>query len=126
MAGFKKRIIEHCYTQNIKAPGRMVSKKIFVCFSHCEYMGANFTWDWAMLSPRGIIGRIYVKRQITMLHTEYTSFESAVSEKKIFSYDSYYKPMADNDIPVARPIQTPGLWLSGFIKRITYHCYTQK
>ena len=27
VAGSKKRIIEHCYTQNIKAPALMVSKK---------------------------------------------------------------------------------------------------
>ena len=82
---FKKRIIEHRYTQNIKAPGRLVSKKIFVCFFHCKYMGANITWDEAMLSPRGIIGRIYVKRIcITMLHTKYTSFESCGFREDFF------------------------------------------
>ena len=33
MAGFIKRVIEHCYTQNIIAPGLMVSEKnIFVRF----------------------------------------------------------------------------------------------
>ena len=32
----------HCYTQNMKALGLVVSeKKIFLCFSHCKSMGAN-------------------------------------------------------------------------------------
>ena len=30
-----------CGTLYIKAPGLMVSEKIFVCFSHCKYMGVN-------------------------------------------------------------------------------------
>ena len=37
VAGFVKKIIEHCYTQNIIAPGLMVSEKIFC-------MGANVPW----------------------------------------------------------------------------------
>ena len=41
MAGFMKRTTRHCYTQNMKALGLMVSeKKIFICFSHCKCMGA--------------------------------------------------------------------------------------
>ena len=52
MAGFIKRIIEHCYTQNIKAPELMVSeKKVFVCFFLCKYMGAN-----AILNPASLAG----------------------------------------------------------------------
>ena len=50
MAGFIKKIIEHNYTQNIKALGLMVSEKIFVCFSNCKYMGANVFWGWAILN----------------------------------------------------------------------------
>ena len=35
LAGFIKRTTIHCYTQNMKALGLVVSeKKIFVCFSH--------------------------------------------------------------------------------------------
>ena len=41
VTGFRKRIIEHFYKQNIKALVFMVSEKIFVCFSHCKYMGTN-------------------------------------------------------------------------------------
>ena len=41
LAGFIKRTIIHCYTQNMKALGLVVSeKKIFLCFSHCKSMGA--------------------------------------------------------------------------------------
>ena len=41
MAGFMKRTTRHCYTQNMKALGLVVSeKKIFICFSHCKSMGA--------------------------------------------------------------------------------------
>ena len=126
VAGFKKRIIEHCYTQNIKALGLMVSKKILVSFSHCKYMGANVPWGGAILNPRGIIGRIYVKHHTALLHTKYTSFGScSFREEDFFSFVSYYKPIADNDVPRTWPIWTPGAWLSGFIKKITYHCYTQ-
>ena len=71
-----KRLIEHCNTQNIIAVGLMVSEKIFVCFSYCKYMGANVPWGGANLYTRGIIGRIYVKHHIILLHTKYTSFGS--------------------------------------------------
>ena len=45
-------------------------KKIFVCFSYCKYMGANVPWGGAILNPRGIIDRIYVKHHITLPHTK--------------------------------------------------------
>ena len=41
-----------------------------------------------------------------------------VSEKN-FSYVSYYKPMADNDVPGAWPVWILEAWLSGCIKEIT-------
>ena len=42
MAGFMKRTTRHCYIQNMKALGLVVSeKKIFICFFfHCKSMGA--------------------------------------------------------------------------------------
>ena len=41
LAGLIKRTTIHCYTQNMKALGHVVSeKKIFLCFSHCKSMGA--------------------------------------------------------------------------------------
>ena len=66
----KQILVEHCYTQNIKAPGLIVSEKIFVCFSYCKYMGANVPWGGAILNPRDIIDRIYVKHHITLPHTK--------------------------------------------------------
>ena len=49
-------------------------------------MVANVPWDGAILNPRGIIGRIYVKHQLTLLHTKYTSaLGLAVSEKIFFT-----------------------------------------
>ena len=47
-------------------------------------------FDGTILNPRSIIGRIYVKRHITLLHTKYSS-----SSEKIFFFQSYYKPLAD-------------------------------
>ena len=41
LAGFIKRTTRHCYTQNMRALGLVVSeKKIFICFSHCKTKGA--------------------------------------------------------------------------------------
>ena len=40
LAGFIKRTTIHCYIQNMKALGLVVSEKIFLCFSHCKSMGA--------------------------------------------------------------------------------------
>ena len=41
LAGFIKRTTIHCYTQDMKGLGFVVSeKKIFLCFSHCKSMGA--------------------------------------------------------------------------------------
>ena len=40
LAGFMKRATRHCYTQNMKALGLVVSeKKIFYMFLHCKSMG---------------------------------------------------------------------------------------
>ena len=39
LAGFIQRTTIHCYTQNMKALGHVVSEKIFLCFSHCKSMG---------------------------------------------------------------------------------------
>ena len=62
------------------------------------YMGANVPWGGAILNPRGIIGRIYVKHHITLLHTKYTSSSGSCGFREDFSYASYYKPKADNDV----------------------------
>ena len=75
LAGFIKRTTIHCYTQNIKALGLVVTKKkIFLCFSHCKSMGANDPQGGAIFDPRGMIGRIYIEDHYTLLHTKYESF----------------------------------------------------
>ena len=44
LAGFIKKITIHCYTQNMKGLGLVVSeKKIFLCFSH-DAPGAGPVW----------------------------------------------------------------------------------
>ena len=40
LAGFMEGITKHCYTQNIKARGLVVSEKIFLCFPHYNPMRA--------------------------------------------------------------------------------------
>ena len=40
LAGFIKRTSIHCYTQNMKALGLVVSEKNFLCFSH-DALGAG-------------------------------------------------------------------------------------
>ena len=83
-------------------------------------MDANAPWNGAILNTRGIIGRIYVKHHITLLHTKYTIFvPCCFREEDFFSCVNYYKPMADNDVPEAWPVWTLAAWFSGFIKRIT-------
>ena len=82
-------------------------------------MGAKVPRGGAILNTRSKIGRIYVNLHITLLHTKHTSFDSCGFREDFFSYVSYYKHMADNDVPGAWPIWTPGSWLSSSIKRIT-------
>ena len=69
LAGFIKRTTIHCYTQNMKGLGLVVSeKKIFLCFSHCKSMGAicchgnqSPTWPktYRNLSPFSMM--LYIK-----------------------------------------------------------------
>ena len=63
-------------------------------------MGSNYPWGGAIFDPRGMIRRIYVKHDMTLLHTK--AFVLAVSEKKICSCISNYNPMTDNDAPGVR------------------------
>ena len=69
VAGFIKRTTLHCYTQNMKALGLVVSeKKIFLSFSHDAPRGG------AHMDPRGTAERIYKEDHYTLLHTKYESF----------------------------------------------------
>ena len=54
----------------------------------------------AISDPRGMLGRIYVKLHITMLHTLFLNIEAlavVISEKKIFSCFSHCMSMGAND-----------------------------
>ena len=60
LAGIMKGLTKHCFTQNIKALGLMVSeKKIIYVFSYYKSMEANDPRCMANLDPSGMIGRIY-------------------------------------------------------------------
>ena len=98
--------------------GHVVSKKkIFLCLFRCKSMGANDPWGGAISDTRGMLGRIYVKLHITMLHTKYRSFGCCgFREEDFFHIFSINKPMADNDAPVAGPVWTPGAQLARFIE----------
>ena len=41
LAGIMKGLTKHCYTQNIKALGLMVSEKIFLCFFLLQVYGGQ-------------------------------------------------------------------------------------
>ena len=75
LAGFIKRTTIHCYTQNMKALGLVVSEKkiFFLCFSHCKSMGANNPRGEVIFDPRAMFGRIYKEDHYTLLHTKYES-----------------------------------------------------
>ena len=62
----------------------------------------------AISDPRGMLGRIYVKLHIRMLHTEYRSFDCCSFREEIFSCILHCKPMVDNDAPRAGPVWTQG------------------
>ena len=55
---------------------------------------------------------------ITLLHNKYTSFRSC-SFKRLLPYVSNYKPLADNETAGTWPVWPPGVWLAGFVNRIT-------
>ena len=62
LAGIIKGLTKHCFKQNIKALGLMVSEKkglFFYVFSYYKSMEANDPRGVANLDPRGMIGRIY-------------------------------------------------------------------
>ena len=84
LAGFIKSTTLHCYTQNMKALGLVVSEKriFFFSFSH-DAPGAGPVWT--RIDPRGIVGRMFIKR--TTIHCYKQNMKAlglVVSEEKIF------------------------------------------
>ena len=100
----------------MKALGLVVSEKIFVRFSHCKSMGANDPRGGAIFDPRGMIGRIYIEDNYTLLHTKYEgSGPCGFGEEDFFM--PHHAPGFSHDAPGAGPVWTPGARLAGFIKR---------
>ena len=52
LAGIIKGLTKHCFTQNIKALGLMVSGKIFYVFSYYKSMEANDPQGVANWTPK--------------------------------------------------------------------------
>ena len=75
----------------MKVLGLVVSKKIFLRLFHCKSMGAKDPQGGAISDPRGMLGRIYVKLHITMLHIKYRNFGcSGFREEDFFMYFPFY------------------------------------
>ena len=64
-AGFIKRTTIHCYIQNMKALGLVVSEKKIFMFFPWRPQGR------ARMNPRGTVGRIYKEDHYTLLHPKY-------------------------------------------------------
>ena len=60
--------------------------RFFLCLFHCKSMGANDPRGGAISVPRGMLGRIYVKLHITMLHTKYRRFGCCGFREDVFMY----------------------------------------
>ena len=65
LAGFIKRTTTHCYIQNMKALGLVVSEKKMFFLRHLR--------GGARMDPSGTVGRIYKEDHYTLLHTKYES-----------------------------------------------------
>ena len=119
LAGFIKRTFLHCYTQNMKALGLIVSeKKIFYVFPIVSLWELMTHRGRAIFDPRGMVGRIYKEDDYTLLNTKYeSSGPCGFGEEDFF----YVFPMPRG----GGAIWTLGARLAGFIKRTTIHCFTQ-
>ena len=67
LAEFIKRTTIHCYTQNMKALGLVLSEKKILKFFPWRPRGG------AHMDPRGTVGRIYKEDHYTLLLTKYES-----------------------------------------------------
>ena len=76
LAGFIKRTTIHCYTQNIKALGLVVSEKKFFSYFPHDTPGAGSVW-----TPGARLAE-FMKRTTRHCYTQNMGF--VVSEKKIF------------------------------------------
>ena len=112
LAEFIKRITIHCYIQNMKALGLVVSeKKIFFYVLPMTPPGRG------PYGPQGQGWQIYKEDHYTLLHTKYES-----SGPCGFGVDDFLCFLMT---PPGRGPYGPVAQLAGFIKRTTIYCYTQ-
>ena len=121
LAGFMKRTTIHCYKQNMKALGLVVSEKkiFFYVLPMTPLPGAGPVW-----TPGARLAGFLKRTTIHCYTQNMTALGLVVSEKKIFFSFSHDAPGAGPVwTPGAGPVWTPGARLAGFIKRTTIHCY---
>ena len=120
LAGFIKRTTTHCYIQNMKGLGLMVSEKkiFFLCFLIVSLWEIMTPKAGPFLTQRGMVGRIYKEDHYTLLHTTHeNSGHCGFGEEDFFMFFPWR--------PGAWPVWTQGARLAGFIKWTTIYCYTQ-
>ena len=106
--------ILHCYTQNMKALGLLVSEKSFYVFLIVSLWELMTPGAGPFLTPRGMVGRINKEDPYTLLHTNMKALGIAASEKIVLCFS--------HKAPGAGPVWTPGAWLAGFIEKKIF-CY---
>ena len=84
LTGIIKGLGKHCFTQNIKALGLMVSENKIL--SHYKSMEANVSRGVANLDPRAMVVRIYEGYHKTLLHTKYIGFRPCGFREEDFKY----------------------------------------
>ena len=91
LAGFIKRNTIHCYNQNMKALGLVVSeKKIFLCLSN-DALGAGPVWNTGAL----LAG--FIKRITIYCYKQNMKALGLVVSEKIFLCLTHCKSMGAND-----------------------------
>ena len=91
LAGFIKRTTVHCYTQNMKALGLVVSEnKIFLCFSHDAH-GAGPVW-----TPGARLAG-FIKRTTIHCYTQNMKALSLVVLENMFLCFPHCMSMGAND-----------------------------
>ena len=113
LAGFMKRTTRHCYTQNMKALGLVISenKNFFYVFPIVSLWELITPGAGSFLTPGPWLAG-FIKRTIKHCYTQNMKALGLVVSEKIFLYFPH-------DAPGAGPVWTPWARLAGFMKRTT-------
>ena len=118
LAGFIKMTTTHCYIQNIKALGLVVSEKIILRISHdAPWAGPIWTQGTWLTG--------FIKRTTIHCYTQNMKALGLVVRRRRFFNIFPIVCLWELMTPGAGPFLTPGAWLAGFIKRTTTYCYIQ-